>query len=195
LFSLIINPFGESYPEQDTNLHTPFHDIRNFIRKGGIYFCTGNPFFWHQNPITGKDAEWSFVKMINNFQSATDSLAFIKLGILTTMPINPQEPVSIEVYQNDRDIDIVGMIVDEKQKLKRFRAITPITGGTIPLIREIGDVTYPLCAISYENGYLLQSGVWIENEDDVEFQIIIKALSSLIKKRFKSLTLHYFYFK
>ena len=63
------------------------------------------------------------------------------------------------------------------------------------VIREIGDVTYPLCAISYENGYLLQSGVWIENEDDVEFQIIIKALSSLIKKRFKSLTLHYFYFK
>ena len=194
-FSLIINPFGENYPEQDTELHTTFHNIRHFIRKGGIFFCTGTPFFWHQNPITGKDAEWSLVKTVNHFQASTDSLSFTKLGISTTMPVNPPEPIQIEVYQKERDIEIAGRIVDEKQKIRRFRAVLTETGGTIPLIREIGDKTYPLCAISYESGYLLQAGVWIENEDDVEFRLIIEALANLTKKRFRPLTYRFFYFR
>lgn len=194
-FSLIINPFGENYPEQDTELHTTFHNIRHFIRKGGIYFCTGTPFFWHQNPITGKDAEWSFVKTVNNIQASTDSLSFIKLGISTTMPMDTPEPIKIGVYQEDRDMEIAGRIVDEKKEIRRFRAVLADTGGTIPLIREIGDKTYPLCAISYESGYLLQAGVWIENENDFEFRVIIEVLTNLTKKRFNTLTYRFFYFR
>jgi len=189
-FSLIINPFGENYPEQDLELHTTFHNIRQFIARGGIFFCTGCPFFWHQNPITGKDAEWSFVKTVNNYQASTDSLAFIKLGISVTMPNNPSEPTEVEVYQQERDIEICGKILQDKQKVRRFRSVLKSTGGIIPLIRENGDRTYPLCAISYDDGYLIQAGLWIGNDDSdngVEFCIVVKALANLIRERFKPL--------
>ncbi|MGC2427747.1 MAG: hypothetical protein WA421_11985 [Nitrososphaeraceae archaeon] len=46
-FAVIINPFGESYPEEDLARRTTFHRIRKFINKGGLFVNTSGLAFYY----------------------------------------------------------------------------------------------------------------------------------------------------
>ena len=46
-FAVIINPFGEAYPEEDLARRTTFHRIRKFINKGGLFVNTSGLAFYY----------------------------------------------------------------------------------------------------------------------------------------------------
>jgi len=185
-FALIINPYGENYPESDTDLRTTFLRIRSYMKNGGIFFTSGAPFWFHQNTVTDRDGEWSVVKMQDNIQNMADGLGYTKLGISVTMPIaEPSEPLLIQVYQRDTDREIVGDLLGKITEVKRWRAVLPETPDCLPLLREKKDTTYPLCAIQYDKGFLLHSGLWLEDQASPEFQILVRALATLINKRLR----------
>ncbi len=49
-FSMIINPFGEHYPEEDEPNHATLNRIRGYIQNGGVFVnVSGFPFFWTWN--------------------------------------------------------------------------------------------------------------------------------------------------
>lgn len=184
-FALIVNPYGENYPESDTDLRTTFQSIRHYMSNGGIFFTSGAPFWHHQNTAIDTDGHWSVVRTTNGFQNMTDGLCYKSLGISVTMPTN--EPFEVEVYQRGMDKEIAGSLLDQPARLKRWRAVLPQTPDCLPVIREIEDSSYPLCFIQYDKGFLLHSGLWVANEDSCEFQILIQALSTLISRKFKQL--------
>jgi len=184
-FALIVNPYGENFPESDTDLRSTFHSIRSYMSNGGVFFTSGAPFWHHQNTVTDKDGHWSVVRTADGFQNMTDGLCFTSLGISVTMPDN--EPFEVEVYQRSVDQHIAGDLLNGPTKLNRWRAILPQTPDCLPLIREKEDSSYPLCLVQYNKGFLLHSGLWVKDEDGAEFQILIQALKTLVSRRFRQL--------
>lgn len=52
---MIINPFGEAYPERDINLRPMFSKIKNYVWGGGVFVLTGGfAFFYAWNVKNGQ---------------------------------------------------------------------------------------------------------------------------------------------
>ena len=186
-FAFIMNPYGENYPESDTDLRSTFQTIRSYMKNGGVFFASGAPFWFHQNTVTDKDGQWSVIRTTDGYQHMTEGLCFTSLGISVTMPTD--EPLTVEVYQRDVDQKIAGDLLNGATEVKRWRAILPHTPDCLPLLREKGDSSYPLCAVKYDKGFLLHSGLSVEDEDSIEFQILIKVLRALISRKFEQFKL------
>jgi hypothetical protein len=191
-YSIIINPFGDVYPEQDTKLHNTFYSICEFIKNGGIFIATGGAFFSHQNTIHSFKHEWVFTKTTEGVQSLRDSFLFLEFGIETTGDQFAngqrvlQEPVEVEIYQKLEDKYYTGEMV-LPSKIKRFRASTSKTSNYIPFVREIDDKSYPIVAVRYGRGFLIHAGVFLESETSAEFGMIIRVIANLVKNKFKTL--------
>ena len=55
---IVLNPFGEMYPEEDLSLHTTLTKIRDYVSGGGVYVnVAGYPFWWQYNPVTRVKAQ------------------------------------------------------------------------------------------------------------------------------------------
>jgi len=186
-FALIINPYGENYPESDTVMHSTFQTIRSYMKNGGVFFASGAPFWFHQNTVTDKDGQWSVIKTKDCRQLMKDGLCFTSLGLSVTM--QEDEPLAVEVYQRGVDQEIAGDLLNGATKLSRWRAILPQTPDCLPLLREKEDLSYPLCAVQYDKGFLLHSGLSVKDEDSIEFQVLIQLLKALITRRFSQLRL------
>lgn len=193
-YTLIINPFGENYPEKDTVLHSSFNDLRSYMEKGGCLFCIGAAFYYHQNTASSDMKEPTLLKIQNNFQGMNDSFLYKKFSVSFTMDNydnngNPLsiEPIVVSVYQEDVDKDIAGDILGEINIINRFRALKSETIDYIPLLREIGNNIYPLAAIPYSKGLLIHAGMRINGVESNEFKIIIKLIDNLVSNRFKHL--------
>ena len=64
-FAVVLNPFGEEYPEIDKKSKTAFNVIKNFVEDGGIYVNTGGfPFFYAWDVKEGKEYPLSEETMI-----------------------------------------------------------------------------------------------------------------------------------
>ena len=186
-FVLIMNPYGENYPESDTDMRSTFQSIRSYMKNGGVFFASGAPFWFHQNTVTDEDGKWSVIKTKDGRQLMKDGLCFTSLGISVTM--QEDEPLTVEVYQRGIDQEIAGDLLNGATKLNRWRAILPQTPDCLPLLREKEDLSYPLCAVQYDKGFLLHSGLSVKDEDSIEFQVLIQLLKALITRRFSQLRL------
>lgn len=183
-YSMIINPFGDNFPEEDTKLHTSFYKVCNYINQGGYFVVTGGAFFWNQNSAKSQDEELFITKIVNNSQSLLDSPLYFEFGIITTG--GSDEPKDIKIYQDDKDKNILGdLINDNTGPIERFRAISKSTSEYIPLVRQVGGESIPLAAVPYGDGCLLHSGVYLKNESCPGFTILMKAIKVIIQKRFK----------
>ena len=191
-YSIIINPFGDSFPEQDTKLHKTFYSICEFVKNGGIFIVTGGAFFAHQNPIYSLNNEWVFTKITEGIQSVSESFLYLEFGIQTTGDrfadgkLVFSEPTEIEIYQKPEDQYLTGKI-DIPTKVKRFRAAMPTSSNYIPFIREINDGSYPIVAVPYGKGYLIHAGLFLESEMSDELMLIVKIISNIIVNRLKIL--------
>lgn len=61
-YSMIINPFGDNFPEEDVKLHKTFYRICDYVKNGGLYICTGGAFWTHQNCVANHTCEWVLLK-------------------------------------------------------------------------------------------------------------------------------------
>lgn len=191
-YSIIINPLGDVFPEQDVKLHSTFYSICEFIKDGGIFVVTGGAFFSHQNTIHSVQPQWVFTKTTNGVQSLKESFLFLEFGVETTGDeylggkMVSKEPVEIEIYQKENDKKYTGNVI-LPSKVNRFRAATSNTADYIPFIREKDDKSYPVIAVRYGLGYLIHAGLFLEAESSKEFALLIAIIESLIKSRFRSL--------
>jgi len=191
-FSLIINPFGDIYPEKNTKSHETFDEIKNFIKRGGIFVCTGGAFFSHQDTIHSKESDWVFRRTINGVQSLKESLLYYGFGVETTGDtfvngtLVMREPAEVEIYQEEGDKIYTGNL-STAIKIKRFRALMPQTSEHIPFIREKNDVSFPVAAVRLGEGYLLHAGIYLESERSNEFKLLIEIIKNLVNSKFKNL--------
>ncbi len=191
-FTIVINPFGDVYPEKDLKTHTTFYEIRDYIINGGIFICTGGSFFLHHNTTNSPKSEWAIKRTINNIQSLKESLFFYTFGAETTgnVYINgrlvKEEPIEIEIYQKEEDKIYTGNI-QLPQKIKRFRALTSGTSDYIPFIRQKKDETFPIAAIPYGKGYIIHAGIYLYSDTSNEFKMLVSIIKNLLITKFKNL--------
>lgn len=184
-YSIIINPFGDNFPEENTKLHTTFYKICDYIKSGGYFVCTGGVFYTHQNTIHSSSPEAVIIKTVNGVQSLKDTLLFLEFGVSTTGDNMPNEKQLVEVYQKDEDKNYIGAIIEKDEKVKRFRAAIKNTSDFIPILREKNDDSFPVVAVRYGEGYLVHFGLLLESLDSIEFRIVSTTIKNIIANKFK----------
>ena len=191
-FTIIINPFGDVFPEIDPKMHTTFYAIRDYIKNGGIFVCTGGAFFIHHNTINSPKSEWAIKSIVNGVQSLKESLFYFTFGAETTgneyiqNQLVRQEPIEIEIYQKEEDKIYTGNI-QLPQNIKRFRALTSGTSDYIPFIRQKNDESFPIAAIPYGKGYIIHAGIDLSSDSSNEFKILVSIIKNLLTSKFKNL--------
>ena len=89
-YSIIINPFGDNFPEENPRVLKSFYKVCDYVNNGGFFICTGGAFYHHQNTKSSIDSKQVIVKITNNQQSLTDTIFYSELGVLTSGDGSPQ---------------------------------------------------------------------------------------------------------
>jgi len=201
-FAIVVNPFGEAYPEIDSKNKAVFYIIKSFIEDGGIYVNTaGFPFFYAWDVKKGKDYPVSEEKVIlpttiqvsGKLVTATQMQMFIQFtGTLFCKEFNAMPaPVSKRrtVYQEDEDKEKFGDLVSDLGDIDEFRGLPKRTVDCIPIVRakdEVVEEVYPICALHRGNGFLFLAGMNTSN--DKEADLLVKALENFCKLNAKSMS-------
>ncbi len=196
-YSIIVNPFGEMYLENDKRNLATYEKIKNFIAGGGIFCCTGGfPFYYYWDPITGKPIDTTprtrttEGNRIEDNRYFTDSLVTQDFGAIITS--DPQRASLIRSYQITEDIDFFGDLskAGHNDVIWEFRSLSSETRGVIPGLRvnHGSEVKYPLAALPFGKGYLIVTGMALK-PDKVEFDKLSEGITNFgngIARRNKS---------
>ncbi len=188
-YTVVINPFGEVYPEIDIKKKVIFGIIEDYIFTGGIFVCAGGfPLFygWDVNKgkkiplvegeiylpskIIGLHGDAVFVE--KRLLPFSGSLLWKEFHAQTTGDTDRHSgPYPLDATQTEEDINKFGVLTDigGKKKVSEYRALTEKTKECIPLLRgdrpEFGEV-YPIAAIPHGSGYLFTHGMDIAGESE-----------------------------
>ena len=198
--AIIINPFGEAYPEKDVKKRFAFNLLKDYVADGGLLVNTGGfPFFYawdvsegRQQPIVdvttlvperigitdGKVVIDRFKTLLN----FAGSLFWREFDALTTGDTQEFSGINeLKVYQTKEDKKIAGDLINVggRNKINEFRALRKETKGLIPLLRasrpDFGEV-YPIAAVQHGWGYLIVGGM--HTKTNVEFEKLVVALDN-----------------
>lgn len=207
-FAVIINPFGEAYPEKDVKKRFAFDILKNYIEDGGLLVnVAGFPFFYAWDVTKGGEQpvvdEKTLVPQSVRIQGKTfyvdrfrlllnfaGSLLWRELDAITTSETPEFGGINqLEVYQNEEDREIVGNIVDVggEKKVYEFRALRKETKGLIPFLRarrpDFGEI-YPIAAVNIGFGHLIVGGMHTKSSS--EFEKLVVAIDNFCDWLFKA---------
>lgn len=192
-FALIINPFGEVYPEKDIKKRSAFNHLKNYVEDGGVLVNVGGfPFFYAWDVTKGAEVAVVDEKVlipdtvrleggalnVERFKlllSFAGSLSWRELEVITTGETPQMSGVNqLDVYQEENDKAIAGDLVNVggENKVHEFRAVRrDATKDAIPLLRtkrpDFGEV-FPIAAISRGFGYLIVGGMHTKTTSEFE---------------------------
>lgn len=192
-YAVIINPFGEVYPEMDVKKRFAFNHLKEYVEDGGILVnVAGFPFFYAWDVIKGLETpivdekmlvpesvriegEKLYVDRFRPLLNFAGSLSWRDLGIITTADTRDMSGSNqLDVYQDNADKEVVGDIVNlgGENKVFEFRAVRKdATEEVIPLLRakrpDFGEI-YPIAAIKRGFGYVLAGGMHTKTSSEFE---------------------------
>ena len=187
-YMVVINPFGEVYPEIDIKKKVIFGIIEDYIFTGGIFVCAGGfPLFYGWDVNKGEKVplvegeihllskialhgDAVYVEEKKKLLPFSGTLLWKEFLAQTTGDTDKHSgPYPLDVTQTEEDINKFGVLTDigGKKEVLEFRALIEKTKECIPLIRgnrpDFGEV-YPIAAIPHGYGYLLTHGMDIAKE-------------------------------
>jgi HEPN domain-containing protein len=197
-YAMIINPFGEAYPESDVELRPVFSKIKDYVWGGGVFVTAGGfAFFYAWDIKRGQAIPISETRtlvpsaitvhpqarqvVIQQFRSMlefTGTLLWKELGALTTGDTQIHRgDFPMPVRQNRSDRNKVGnlVMVGGSSTVREFRALRDGTRNLVPLLRgtrpDFGNV-YPIAAIKYGHGYFLTCGMNIASRVEFDKSVV-----------------------
>ena len=207
-FDVVVNPMGETYPEEDLAQRTTFHRIRRFVLNGGMFVNVGGlPFFWMWNtrPVPGSEKPTG--KTALGFTSGQGSLSpqtLVPVALSGQFPVSGtwfeenfgvrttiwNDPVPLDVYQTSADEKIAGTISGEggSSRVTEWRAVA-YAEDLAPILRAVHPSTiecYPIAVLKRGLGYLVSAGLALdrtspEDHTQSDFQKILKAILGLCR--------------
>ena len=185
-FAVVVNPYGEVYPERDPISLDSFHKIKNYIARGGIFVSAGGVGFYYcwdsrtRHRITLSKQVQAYVPTRQNI--FFPQFFYPPVYSLVDTPINEHFGVNVigdfpppsgspqgwqpifPTQQLNEDIQYVGNLaqVGGINQVYVFRSATPSTRCCIPFLRanipNFGEV-YPMAGIPYQRGLLVFCGM------------------------------------
>jgi hypothetical protein len=184
-FVVIVNAFGEKYPEEDLARRKSFHRIKKYIEDGGIFLSTaGIPFYYMWDTRTGRPMiTGESLEAIIPLPEQNDTMPihfeltaviepsqtdFLHSWLRENFQIKTTAGLAedLDVYQLESDIEIIGEIVSigGLARVQEFRAAL-YGPNLIPLLRalkpanEPNEERYPIAASRFGLGYLVTVGM------------------------------------
>ena len=201
-YQIIINPFGEIYPEIDLEKKPVYGTIKEYIYHGGIFVNAGGfPFYWGWD-VKGKGKAKDFVekipyytvpigdgtfKIYKDIKPFSTSLLWRDFGVGTTADTKeisgPKKFEALELRNPNNNTVWIKKDVGGDDFVLEFRAIIAEEGNEniVPLLKvkrpDFGEV-YPISAIKYKNsrGFLFLGSLDIQR--DSEFKKLVEGLKN-----------------
>jgi len=201
-FAVIMNPFGEAYPELNIHSRDTYEQIKFFIENGGVFANTaGFAFFYSWDHATGEKkaiSEERFllvpkaadkIKGLQELLGFSGTLLYLDFrAFVTSDDVGHMGPHEVETFQTKEDIEKFGKL--GPIKLKEFRSLRNETIKNvecIPILRAncsvFGEI-YPVAAIKFGKGFLVVGGFIIEREE--EAKLFAKAVDAFCNWMSKS---------
>lgn len=167
-YEIIVNPFGEAYPEEDLSLHSTLTRMADWVYNGGVYVnVAGYPFWWQHNPLTGVTTEsgrWD-LKVDPNTQQVSGQLKPLLSD--TLLGISPDMSFLKSVVvgaQDDSDRRRFGEIAGAggQTNVHVFRPYPWSTHLMIPMLRSDDRKVIIIGAVPYGDGFFLFAGLEID---------------------------------
>lgn len=190
-FSIIINPFGEAYPELGNAEGQGFKTITSYIRDGGIFVNSGGQSFaysWDVN--TGKsqlvvgfipgldDVQTNYIDRIHelhikqSLRVPSESLILKRYFGLETEWDNLQKNI---VGPKEIEIEFDAILGQDKPrtKAKVYRPVRKLSQDIIPLTHssdsawnndDNNSTIYPVVAVKFGRGFLIHTGMSLDEE-------------------------------
>jgi hypothetical protein len=202
IFSIVVNPFGESYPESGNAEGISFRTIASYIRDGGIFVNSGGqPFTYSWDVNTGNSqALITFIPALNGIQTNhLDGNPALQIKESLRIPSEAlllKKCFSLETEWDDPTNNIVGPQEAEiefdkllgqdtpKTKAKVYRPVRKLSQGVIPLARCSNslwnnnyDNIYPVVAVKFGRGYLIHTGMSLE--EGREYKLLLDIITRL----------------
>jgi HEPN domain-containing protein len=200
-FAVIINPFGEAYPESNVHSRDTYEQIKFFIENGGVFANTaGFAFFYSWDNTKGErnaiseqrflliPREANKIKGLQEFLGFSGTLLYLDFrAFVTSDEVGHTGAHEVETFQTKEDITKFGKL--GPFKLKEFRALRSETTKNIeciPILRAkcpvFGEI-YPIAVIRFGKGFLLVGGFIMETEEEAKlFANAIDAFSNWMSK-------------
>jgi len=203
---MVINPYGEGYPEENIVTLRSFSKFCNFVYNGGIFVSIGGyPFFWAfdlgsgERICAGKPFSEGYSGIINSNNPTNivftkvidrskvslyeDAILWKKFHLMT----NWGDSCKVKIHQEDKDQELVGDLIGliGTHEVEQFRAPVSPVPGCRPILRAKLDAygeIYPLLAIEYGRGYFIIGGMNLEKvgEAETSFKFCKEAIRGLI---------------
>ena len=191
-YAVIINPFGEAYPEKDVKKRFAFNHLKNYVEDGGVLVnVAGFPFFWAWDVVKGAkepvvdektlvpdsvrtEGGKFYVERFRILLNFAGSLSWRDLEIITTADTPQMSGINqLDVNQEESDKSIVGDLVNlgGQSKVYEFRAVRKETKEVIPLLRAKRpdfEEIYPIAAVKRGFGYLIAGGMNTKSPSEFE---------------------------
>jgi len=173
--AVVLNPFGESYPEISLERSEVYETIIEFIKDGGVFVNTaGFPFFYswivssgQQVPVSQnkvlipktiqvKDGAYT-ISELQGLVDFTGTRYYRDFGALTTFG----GKIDVKPFQTEDDKKYFGELVSGRESITEFRALRSSVKGCVPVIRANrpdGEV-YPISALEHGRGFMLVSAM------------------------------------
>ena len=199
-FSIIINPFGEAYPELGDASGVGLNTIFSYMQDGGVFVNSGGqPFVYSWNVNHGShNLVISFIPMSSyieiNYDEAMPVLSRDESLVIPQEALILKRCFHTETEWDHPEKEIVGPIEVEiefdeilgndkpKTRAKVYRPIRQLSDNVIPLVHcpqsLWGDRVYPVAAIKFGRGFLIYNGMNLDQEREYKVLFdIVKRLS------------------
>ena len=206
-FSIVINPFGEAYPELGSAEGVGLNTILAYIHDGGIFVNSGGqPFVYSWDVNTGSH------NLVINFIPIS---SYVEINYDEVMPVLsrneslaiPQEALilkryfDVETEWDHPEKEIVGPIEVEieydkilgndrlKTKARVYRPVRQqLSDKFQPLVHSpesLWGTVYPVTAIKFGRGFLIQTGMNLDEER--EYMLLLDIIRRLSLVGYESL--------
>ena len=198
-FSVVINPFGEAYPELGNAEGTGFRTIMSYIQNGGIFINSGGqPFVYSWDVNTGNHKLLvNFIPTVSNIESNYAG-GRPRLSINEKLAIPPEALLlkryfDVETEWDHPETGIVGpreMNIEfdevlghnkQKTRAKVYRPVKIVSQNIQPIVYTYSDTlgsVYPVVAVKFGRGFLIHTGMSLDEEREYKILLdIIRRLS------------------
>jgi hypothetical protein len=211
-FSIILNPFGEAYPElpSATGATPGYQMVKDYIYAGGVFITAGgNPFHYLFSVYEGQrhdtstvipnvpmsprrvpDEQGNVVIEVQTTALLSDMFLTRDFGVGTT--ITPRDEhrkdYPVDAFQQPEDKKYWDCQVDVSQ-IRVFRSLyPPASGKPIPVLRAIlsGEEVFPIAFVRYGFGFLLHIGLALTSDAAREFEVASKAVREGLIENFEN---------
>lgn len=189
-YALILNPWGEVYPETDLHSLKMLTDIFRYVENGGMFMSVGGiPFFyaWDYSlgrPVpTGEEIQFLTGRSTDplilgpayaNVPLLSLSRQGTVVGRLLGLSLTTGDAERLKVTQEIDEERLVGELATTggTRYVRGFRSVRKTSRQFIPLLRAdhqgLREEVYPLVALGYGRGYFIFAGMDLKTEEQAD---------------------------